>query len=72
MLVTNFGRYYTQQYVFGNNEFFPYQKKLREEILELDISADQVRENKSEAEKKIMDKNFSLKKCKDRYKLDKR
>lgn len=46
--------------------FSPYQKRLRDKVVELEISANEVGENKSLAEKLIKRKNFSLKNCKDR------
>lgn len=46
--------------------FFSYQHRLRNEILELDDSANQVRQNKSQAENEIHNKKLSLMKCKDR------
>jgi len=46
--------------------FFSYQHRLREGIVELDYSANQARQNKSQAESEIKHKKFSLMKCKER------
>lgn len=46
--------------------FFFYQQRLKDEILDLDDSANQVRQNKSQVESEIHTKKLSLMKCKDR------
>ncbi|CAI8583498.1 unnamed protein product [Vicia faba] len=43
-------------------------QRLRNEILELDVSANQVRQNMTQAENEIHNKKLSLRKCKDRLK----
>jgi hypothetical protein len=51
---------------FESDFFNPYQQRLREEILELDSSANQARDNKLQTENEIKVKRSSLARCKER------
>lgn len=51
-------------------DIFPHQHRLKDEIVELDFSANQARQSKSQAENEIKHKKLSLMHCKERYKFD--
>lgn len=54
-------------YLHCKSEFFlPYQQRLRDGIVELDHSANQMRQNRSQAENEIRQKMSSLMRCKER------